>query len=101
MNYARRKVRTGKVVSDSMNKTVVVVVETARHDPFYHKLVKRNKKYKAHDENNASRVGDRVKIMETRPLSKEKRWRVVERIAKGEAAEAKPEVKDDPSLHQT
>ena len=101
MSYTRRKVKTGQVASDRMNKTVVVVVGTSRHHPFYKKLIKRNKKYKAHDENNACRTGDKVKIMETRPLSKEKRWRVIEIISKGELAKAKPEVNNDPNLHQT
>jgi small subunit ribosomal protein S17 len=101
MSCIRRKVRTGQVVSDRMNKTVVVVVETSRHHPFYKKLVKHNKKYKAHDENDACKIGDKVKIMETRPLSKEKRWRVVEIISKREVAEAEPEVNNDPSLYQT
>ena len=101
MSYIGRKVRTGQVTSDKMNNTVVVVVGTLRHHSFYKKLVKHNKKYKAHDENNACRTGDKVKIMETRPLSKGKRWRVIEIISKGELAEAKPEVTNDPSLHQT
>lgn len=75
-NY--RKVRYGKVVSDKMDKTVVVSVETYADHGLYNRKVRRSKKFKAHDENNSCRVGDRVKIMETRPLSKEKRWRVVE-----------------------
>ena len=75
-----RKVRTGKVVSDKMDKTIVVaVVDNVKH-PLYGKIVKRTYKLKAHDENNECHVGDRVKVMETRPLSKDKRWRLVEII---------------------
>ena len=78
MDRNLRKVRTGKVVSDKMDKTVVVaVVDNVKH-PLYNKIVKRTYKLKAHDENNECKVGDRVKVMETRPLSKDKRWRLVE-----------------------
>jgi small subunit ribosomal protein S17 len=73
-----RKTRTGVVVSDKMQKTVVVSVERRVPHPVYGKMVTRSKKYKAHDEENSAKVGDRVRIMETRPLSKDKRWRVVE-----------------------
>ena len=73
-----RKVRIGRVVSDKMDKTVVVAVETLVRHPLYQRTVRRTRKFKAHDEQNACRVGDRVRIMETRPLSKDKRWRVVE-----------------------
>ena len=73
-----RKVRIGKVVSDKMQKTVVVAVERLVQHPLYSKAVKQTVKFKAHDENNDSHIGDTVKIMETRPLSKEKNWRVVE-----------------------
>ncbi|MGQ9823512.1 MAG: 30S ribosomal protein S17 [Desulfotomaculales bacterium] len=85
-----RKVRVGRVVSDKMEKTVVVAVETLVRHPLYQRTVRRTRKFKAHDENNACRVGDRVRIMETRPLSKEKRWRVVEIIqrARGSAEES-------------
>ena len=77
-----RKTRTGKVVSDKMDKTVVVaIVDNVKH-PLYKKIVKRTVRLKAHDENNACKVGDRVEVMETRPLSKDKRWRVVEIIEK-------------------
>lgn len=76
----RRKVRTGVVVGDRANKTVTVVVERRFAHPLYGKQVKRTKKYHAHDESNEYRVGDTVSIMETRPLSKTKRWRVVELI---------------------
>ncbi|MCX7779984.1 MAG: 30S ribosomal protein S17 [Negativicutes bacterium] len=73
-----RKTRIGKVVSDKMQKTVVVAVERLVQHPMYGKPVKHTVKFKAHDENNESHIGDTVKIMETRPLSKDKRWRVVE-----------------------
>ena len=73
-----RKTRVGKVVSDKMDKTVVVAVEDNVRHPLYKKIVKRTYKLKAHDENNECRVGDTVRVMETRPLSKDKRWRVVE-----------------------
>ncbi len=77
---SRRKVRTGLVVSDRAEKTVTVMVERRFAHPLYGKQVKRTKKYHAHDETNEYRVGDTVSIMETRPLSKTKRWRVVELI---------------------
>jgi small subunit ribosomal protein S17 len=77
-----RKVRIGKVVSDKMQKTVVVAVERLVRHTLYNKPVKTTTKFKAHDENNESHVGDTVKIMETRPLSKDKRWRVVEILEK-------------------
>lgn len=77
---SRRKVRTGVVVSDRGEKTVTVIVERRFAHPLYGKQVKRTKKYHAHDETNEYRVGDTVSIMETRPLSKTKRWRVVELI---------------------
>jgi small subunit ribosomal protein S17 len=75
---ARRKVRTGVVVSDAMDKTVVVRISTAFKHPLYGKTVRRSSKFKVHDEANDAHVGDRVRIMETRPLSKTKRWRVVD-----------------------
>jgi small subunit ribosomal protein S17 len=74
----RRKVREGLVVSDKMDKTVVVMVEDRVKHPLYGKVLRRNTKLKAHDENNSCGIGDRVQIMETRPLSATKRWRVVE-----------------------
>ncbi|MDU2065021.1 MAG: 30S ribosomal protein S17 [Sporomusaceae bacterium] len=77
-----RKVRIGKVVSDKMDKTVVVAVERLVQHALYKKSVKQTVKFKAHDENNESHIGDTVKIMETRPLSKDKRWRVVEILEK-------------------
>ena len=78
MERAQRKVRNGKVVSDKMDKTVVVLVEITERHPIYKKTFTRTKKYKAHDENNDAHVGDTVTIMETRLLSKDKCWRVVE-----------------------
>lgn len=75
-----RKVRTGKVVSDKMDKTVVVAIENRVKHKLYNKIIKRTIKLKVHDENNECKVGDRVRIMETRPLSKDKRWRLVEII---------------------
>ena len=77
-----RKTRTGKVVSDKMDKTIVVAVEDHVKHPLYGKIVKRTYKLKAHDENNDCNIGDRVKVMETRPLSKDKRWRLVGIIEK-------------------
>lgn len=80
---AERKTRTGVVVSDKMDKTVVVEVERLVAHPRYHKVIRRTKRLKAHDEKNECRVGDRVLLMETRPLSKEKRWRVVQILERG------------------
>ena len=77
-----RKVMIGKVVSDKMDKTVVVAVETGYKHPLYGKIMNRTFKLKAHDENNECGIGDTVKVMETRPLSKDKRWRVVEIVEK-------------------
>lgn len=77
-----RKERVGVVVSDKMAKTVVVAVEDLVRHPLYGRTVKRTVKFKAHDENSEARVGDRVRLMETRPLSKDKRWRVVEILEK-------------------
>mgnify|MGYP005838432239 CR=1 FL=1 len=79
-----RKTRVGKVVSDKMDKTIVVAIETNVRHPLYGKTVKRTYKLKAHDENNECRIGDRVKVMETRPLSKEKRWRLIEIVEKAQ-----------------
>jgi len=73
-----RKVQIGKVVSDKMDKTIVVAVETYKKHNLYHKRIKYTKKFKAHDENNQAKIGDTVKVMETRPLSKDKRFRLVE-----------------------
>ena len=77
-----RKVMIGTVTSNKMDKTVVVSVETSVKHPIYGKIVKRTYKLKAHDENNDCQIGDKVKVMETRPLSKDKRWRVVEIVEK-------------------
>ena len=79
---ASRKTRVGKVVSDKMDKTIVVAVEDRVAHPLYKKIVKRTYKLKAHDENNECGIGDSVRVMETRPLSKDKRWRLVEIIEK-------------------
>ena len=77
-----RKTRVGKVVSDKMDKTIVVaVVDNVKH-PLYNKIIKRTRKLKAHDEENTCKIDDRVRVMETRPLSKDKRWRLVEVIEK-------------------
>jgi len=77
-----RKTRVGRVVSDKMNKTIVVAVENNVKHPLYKKVLKRTYKLKAHDENNDCGIGDRVRVMETRPLSKDKRWRLIEIIEK-------------------
>ena len=82
MNRNLRKTRVGRVVSDKMDKTVVVAIEDNVKHPLYNKIVKRTIKLKAHDEENACKTGDRVSVMETRPLSKDKRWRVVEIVEK-------------------
>lgn len=79
---ARRKTRIGRVVSDKMDKTVVVAVESMVRHPLYKKTIKRTTKFNAHDENGETGIGDLVRIMETRPLSKTKRWRVVSVIEK-------------------
>ena len=81
-NY--RKTRIGKVVSDKMDKTIVVAIEDSVKHKLYNKVIKRTYKLKAHDENNECRIGDRVKVMETRPLSKDKRWRLVEIVEKAQ-----------------
>ena len=77
-----RKTRVGRVVSDKMDKTIVVAIEDRVAHPLYKKIVKRTYKLKAHDEKNEAGVGDRVRVMETRPLSKEKHWRLVEIVEK-------------------
>jgi len=87
----KHKIRFGRVVSNRMDKTVVVAVETPKRHPLYKKTLRRVVKYKAHDEKNKCGLGDMVKIIETRPLSKQKRWRVAEIITKGEVAKVKPE----------
>ena len=82
MDRNMRKTEVGKVVSDKMDKTIVVAIENSVRHSLYNKIVKRTIKFKAHDENNECKVGDKVRIMETRPLSKDKRWRLVEIIEK-------------------
>ena len=82
MERNNRKVRIGKVVSDKMEKTIVVAIEYSVKHPLYSKIIKRTYKLKAHDEQNECNIGDRVKVMETRPLSKDKRWRLVEVLEK-------------------
>ncbi len=79
---SNRKTKVGVVTSDKMDKTIVVGVEQSIRHSLYGKSVKRTKKFKAHDENNECQIGDKVKIMETRPLSKDKRWRLVEVVEK-------------------
>ena len=86
----KKKTRFGRVLSNKMDKTVVVVVETRRRHPRYKKVVRYKTKFKAHDEGNTCGIGDLVRIVETRPLSKEKRWRVDEVLAKAEMVEVKP-----------
>jgi small subunit ribosomal protein S17 len=87
----KRKTRIGHVVSNKMDRTVVVAVETVKRHPLYKKTFKRVVRYKAHDENNKCKSGDKVMIIETRPLSKQKRWRVAEIITKGEIIEVEPQ----------
>lgn len=82
MERGTRKVRSGRVISDRMDKTVVVAIETLVRHPLYGRIVRRTSKFKSHDENNECGIGDTVEIMETRPLSKEKRWRVSRIIEK-------------------
>jgi len=86
----KHKTRVGRVVSDKMDKTVVVAVETPKRHPLYKKTIKRSVKYKAHDENNQCQLGDTVRIIETRPLSRQKRWRVAEIITRREVVKVKP-----------
>ncbi len=86
----KHKTRTGRVVSDKMDKTVIVAVTTFRQHPLYKKMSKRVTRYKAHDEDNRCQTGDEVRIIETRPLSREKRWRVAEIITRKEVVEIQP-----------
>jgi len=86
----KRKTKVGRVVSNKMDKTVVVAVETLTNHPLYKTTIKRVVKFKAHDGNNECGVGDTVRIIETRPLSRQKRWRVAEIITKGEVIEVQP-----------
>ena len=87
----KRKTRFGKVIGEKMDKTVVVAVDTPKRHKLYKKTIRRIVKYYAHDEKNQCKIGDTVKIMETRPTSKLKRWRVAEIITKGEVADIKPQ----------
>lgn len=96
-NRGRRKTMVGRVTRNGMDKTVVVAVERLLKHPLYGKTIKRTSRFKAHDEGNLCQVGDLVKIMETRPLSKEKRWRIVE-ILKKKILEG---VGDDTGVHET
>ena len=91
MSYERRKIRVGKVVSDRMDKSVVVAVEWRQPHRLYRKSVKKLTKFKAHDSENYCKMGDLVRIIETRPLSKTKRWQVVEVLSREEIAEIQPE----------
>ena len=86
----KRKTRIGRVMSNKMDKTAVVMVETTKHHPLYRKTIKKTVKYKAHDEKNECGEGDIVRIIETRPLSKQKRWRVAEIITKKGLIEVQP-----------
>jgi small subunit ribosomal protein S17 len=86
----KRKTKVGRVVSNKMDKTVVIAVETLRRHPLYKKTIKRAVRFKAHDGNNECGLGDMVRIVETRPLSRYKRWRVAEIITKGEVIEVQP-----------
>ncbi|MFN8558553.1 MAG: 30S ribosomal protein S17 [Dehalococcoidia bacterium] len=87
-----QKTLIGVVVSDKMDKTVVVAVEDAKQHPLYKKTLRRTKRYKAHDPNNTCKLGDTVRLVETRPISKEKRWRVTEILQRHEVAEIQPRV---------
>jgi small subunit ribosomal protein S17 len=87
----KRKIRQGRVLSDKMDKTVLVEVETRRRHPQYKRVVTYRSKFMVHDEDNACAIGDMVRITETRPLSKGKRWRVTEIVSKAEVIEVKPE----------
>jgi len=88
---SKHKTRVGRVVSNKMDKTVVVAIETRRRHPLYKKTIKRMIKYKAHDESNQCEPKDTVRIVESRPLSRQKRWRVAEIITKGKVVEVQPE----------
>lgn len=87
---AVHKIRVGRVVSDKMQKTRIVSIEWKQHHPKYKRLVSKESKFKAHDENNESKMGDLVRIIEGRPLSKEKHWRIAEILERGNIAEIKP-----------
>jgi small subunit ribosomal protein S17 len=83
----KRRTKTGRVISDKMDKTVVVSVERLRRHPIYKRVVRLSSKFKAHDQDNAAKVGDTVRIEESKPLSRDKRWRVVEIVARGSGEE--------------
>ena len=87
---AKQKTRVGKVIADKNLKTVIVAVDTPKKHPLYNKTVRRVVKYYAHDEKKVSKLGDTVRIMECRPMSRLKRWRVIEVLTKGQVAEIKP-----------
>jgi len=91
MSYERRKVRIGRVVSDKMDKTVVVVYDWSRPHPIYKKAVRRQTRFNAHDPDNQCKIGDTVRIVESRPISKTKRWKVAEVLSSREIAEVQPE----------
>jgi small subunit ribosomal protein S17 len=95
------KIRTGTVVSDKMDKTVVVLVESLRRHRLYKKVVKHTSRFKVHDPDNACKIGDVIKIVETRPLSKDKRWRVMEIVQRKEVAEIQPAEIDEISSEVT
>ncbi|MFQ5933449.1 MAG: 30S ribosomal protein S17 [Dehalococcoidia bacterium] len=97
----RRKTNIGRVVSDKMDKTVVVAVERHQVHRLYRRRIKRLSRFKAHDESNDCRLGDTVRIVETRPLSKEKRWRVVEVLGRAEIAETQPQELDQEILAES
>ena len=92
----RRRRMTGQVVSDKMDKTVVVDVRTTRQHPLYGKTIRVSKRFKAHDENNACRVGDRVRIVESRPISKDKHWMVEEIMQRAQQIDTTPIKGDNP-----
>jgi small subunit ribosomal protein S17 len=87
----KHKIRIGRVIKDKMEKTVIVAVDVSQNHPLYHKTIKKSVRYKVHDEKKESKTGDVVKIIETRPLSHDKRWRLAEVMIKGEIVEVKPE----------
>ena len=94
----KHKTRVGRVVSNKMDKTVVVAVDSTKRHPLYKKIIKQTVKYKAHDERNQCQPGDTVRIVETRPLSRHKRWRVAEITTKGKAVKVQPEEIAETSL---
>ena len=95
------KIRTGTVVSDKMDKTVVVLVESLRRHRLYKKVVKHTSRFKVHDPDNACKIGDVIKIVETRPLSRDKRWRVMEIVRRKEVAEIQPAEIDESTSEVT